>query len=113
MTKQNVMMPEEMAITAATAGGKAGNSSTHFSFPPPRGNSGSVHYASCKRLLNQLDLNCGSGRINAWVDSMRSSSPTHIKSDSPFASPVVASDDEEYENWMVSVFYLPLAGVFG
>ncbi|XP_073117414.1 probable trehalose-phosphate phosphatase 6 [Elaeis guineensis] len=100
MTKQDVMMPEEMAITAATAAGKVANSSTQFLFPPPRGNSSSVNYASYKRLLSQLELNCGSGRINAWVDSMRSSSPTHIKSDSPFASPVVASDDEEYENWM-------------
>ncbi|XP_008782128.2 probable trehalose-phosphate phosphatase 6 [Phoenix dactylifera] len=99
MTKQNVMMPEEMAITAATAAGKVANSSTHLLFPPPRGNSGNVNYASYKRLLSQLELNGGSGRLNAWVDSMRASSPTHIKSDSPLASPVVASDDEEYENW--------------
>ncbi|KAK6238017.1 hypothetical protein QUC31_003486 [Theobroma cacao] len=34
---------------------------------------------SRKKLLQNLEINAG-GRINAWVDSMRASSPTHIKS---------------------------------
>ncbi|XVF58953.1 hypothetical protein PTKIN_Ptkin07bG0107900 [Pterospermum kingtungense] len=34
---------------------------------------------SRKKLLQNLDINAGA-RLNAWVDSMRASSPTHIKS---------------------------------
>ncbi|OMO56065.1 Trehalose-phosphatase [Corchorus capsularis] len=34
---------------------------------------------SRKKLLQNLEINAGA-RINAWVDSMRASSPTHIKS---------------------------------
>ncbi|XP_010916894.1 probable trehalose-phosphate phosphatase 6 [Elaeis guineensis] len=100
MAKQNVMVTEEMAITAAA--GKVPNAtSTHFSFPPPRGNSGSVNFANYKKILTQLDLNGSGGRINAWVDSMKASSPTHIKSSSLLVSPIAAShDDEEYENSM-------------
>lgn len=91
------MMPEEMVVTAA---GKVANSSAPFSFPPPRGISGGAKYASCKMFLSQLELNGSGGRINAWVDSMRASSPTHINSGLPLASPVVACRDGENENWM-------------
>lgn len=34
---------------------------------------------SRKKLLQSLEINAGA-RVNAWVDSMRASSPTHIKS---------------------------------
>lgn len=34
---------------------------------------------SKKKLLQNLDIN-STARISAWVDSMRASSPTHIKS---------------------------------
>ncbi|XWS41544.1 hypothetical protein CRYUN_Cryun17cG0090900 [Craigia yunnanensis] len=34
---------------------------------------------SRKKLLQNLEINAGA-RVNAWVDSMRASSPTHIKS---------------------------------
>ncbi|XWS33306.1 hypothetical protein CRYUN_Cryun22dG0070200 [Craigia yunnanensis] len=34
---------------------------------------------SRKKLLQNLEINAGA-RLNAWVDSMRASSPTHIKS---------------------------------
>ncbi|XP_022741254.1 probable trehalose-phosphate phosphatase J isoform X3 [Durio zibethinus] len=34
---------------------------------------------SRKKLLQNLEINTGA-RVNAWVDSMRASSPTHIKS---------------------------------
>ncbi|XP_008795570.2 probable trehalose-phosphate phosphatase 6 [Phoenix dactylifera] len=100
MAKRNVMVTEEMAITAAAAGKVANSSSSHFSFPPPRGNSGSVNFSNFKKLLTQLEINGSSGRIHGWVDSMKASSPTHIKSGSLLASPVAASHDEEYENWM-------------
>lgn len=98
MVKQNVMVTEEIAITAAAAGKVTNSSPTHFSFPPPRG---TVNFANFKKLLTQLELNGSSGRINAWVDSMKASSPTQTRSSSLLVSPVAAShDDEEYDNWM-------------
>ncbi|KAL0431971.1 UNVERIFIED_CONTAM: putative trehalose-phosphate phosphatase J [Sesamum radiatum] len=47
---------------------------------------------SKKKLLQNLDINTGA-RINAWVDSMRASSPTHIKSSSPHLS------DDHHNSW--------------
>ncbi|GMI67955.1 trehalose-6-phosphate phosphatase I [Hibiscus trionum] len=41
---------------------------------------------SRKKLLQNLEINAGA-RVNAWVDSMRASSPTHIKS-----TPSIADD---------------------
>ncbi|XP_022844218.1 probable trehalose-phosphate phosphatase J isoform X1 [Olea europaea var. sylvestris] len=74
MTNQNVMV-SDMAITVAVS-----NSSL---FPPasqkPPAVPGSYITISNKKLLQNLDIN-GGARINAWVDSMRASSPTHIKS---------------------------------
>lgn len=101
MTNKNVTVTEEMAITAAVAAGKVA---------PPRGNSANVNFANYKKyptsssnkkkFSTQLELNGSSGRMNV-VDSMKVSSPTHIKSNSLLPSPVVA---EKYKNWMVSFF---------
>lgn len=43
-------------------------------------------------LLNNLEIN-GAARINAWVDSMRASSPTHLK-----YTPSLAEDQS---SWIV------------
>ncbi|XP_010547623.1 PREDICTED: probable trehalose-phosphate phosphatase J isoform X1 [Tarenaya hassleriana] len=48
---------------------------------------------SRKKLLHNLEIN-GGHRINAWVDSMRASSPTHLKS-VPSLSP------EERNSWII------------
>jgi len=45
-----------------------------------------------RRVLKNLEIN-GGQRINAWVDSMRASSPTNSKSNSSFA--------EEHNSWIV------------
>ncbi|KAL4367356.1 hypothetical protein GQ457_05G014430 [Hibiscus cannabinus] len=42
---------------------------------------------SRKKLLQDLEINAGA-RVNAWVDSMRASSPTHTKS-----TPSIADDE--------------------
>lgn len=47
---------------------------------------------SRKKLLKNLEIN-GATRINAWVDSMRASSPTHLKS--------TASLAEDQSSWML------------
>jgi len=53
-----------------------------------------------RRVLKNLEIN-GGQRINAWVDSMRASSPTHAKSTSSFA--------EEHSSWIVRTHHHPLS----
>ncbi|XP_050102131.1 probable trehalose-phosphate phosphatase J isoform X2 [Malus sylvestris] len=86
MTKQNVVVSEadaeimNMAISVAVA-----NSSlfTAVAEKPPVGPPGYITI-SRKRFMNlkNLDSFNGAERMNSWVDSMRASSPTHIKSSS-------------------------------
>ncbi|POO02839.1 Trehalose-phosphatase [Trema orientale] len=74
MTNQNVVVPDtqaaiNMAITVAVS------NSEIFTTAAP----GGYISISRKKFLKNLEIN-GGARINAWVDSMRASSPTHIKS---------------------------------
>ncbi|KAK1288602.1 putative trehalose-phosphate phosphatase 6 [Acorus calamus] len=82
MTKQNVVVPEPITMAV--------RDSSILSYPPPRGVS-----LSRKKYLKQIDIGAATGaRINAWVDSMKASSPTHVK-----ASPLSSLDDQT--SWMV------------
>ncbi|XP_058179530.1 probable trehalose-phosphate phosphatase J [Rhododendron vialii] len=47
---------------------------------------------SRKKLLHSLDIE-GGVRLNAWIDSMRASSPTHLKS-----SPLLSQDQSSWIN---------------
>ncbi|KAI8540786.1 hypothetical protein RHMOL_Rhmol08G0012000 [Rhododendron molle] len=47
---------------------------------------------SRKKLLHSLDIE-GGVRLNAWIDSMRASSPTHVKS-----SPLLSQDQSSWIN---------------
>ncbi|XP_039003619.1 probable trehalose-phosphate phosphatase J [Hibiscus syriacus] len=63
---QNVITDLNMAITVTVSVQKP---------PAPHG----YISISRKKLLQNLEISAGA-RVNAWVDSMRASSPTHIKS---------------------------------
>uniref|UniRef100_A0A5B7AQ92 Trehalose 6-phosphate phosphatase n=1 Tax=Davidia involucrata TaxID=16924 RepID=A0A5B7AQ92_DAVIN len=91
MTKQNVVVSDtksslNMAITVAVS-----NSSlfTTAAQKPP----GGYITISRKKLLQNLEIN-GGARINAWVDSMRASSPTHINSTRPLS-------EDQSSSWIV------------
>lgn len=56
---------------------------------------GSYITVSRKKVLKNLDVN-GARRINSWVDSMKASSPTHVKSTPSANLP------EDHSSWMVS-----------
>ncbi|XP_059624295.1 probable trehalose-phosphate phosphatase J [Cornus florida] len=78
MTKQNVVVSDTksgMAITVAVS-----NSSLFMTAAqrPPAVPGGYITIPR-KKLHHNLEIN-GAARINSWVDSMRASSPTHIKS---------------------------------
>lgn len=95
MTKQNVLVSEaqsaiNMAITVAVS-----NSSiftTAAQKPPPA--HGGYFSISRNKLLKNLEINNNGGtRTNGWIDSMRASSPTHIKS--------TPSLTDEQSSWIV------------
>lgn len=82
MTNQNVVVSEaesgiNVAITVAVSSGSSKFQTTAAQKPPAV--PGTYITISKKKLVQNLDIN-SSTRINAWVDSMRASSPTHIKS---------------------------------
>lgn len=96
MTKQNVLVSDtkstfNMAILPIS------NSSifTRAVQKPPAAPGGYISI-SRKKLLKNLEIN-GEARINTWVDSMKASSPTHIK-----ATPSLADHDQS--SWIVSIF---------
>ncbi|XP_027335087.1 probable trehalose-phosphate phosphatase J isoform X2 [Abrus precatorius] len=71
MTQQNVVVSDP----------KSGVSLSVFTTPPqkPPAAPGGYISISRRRVLKNLEIN-GGQRINAWVESMRASSPTHLKS---------------------------------
>lgn len=96
MTNQNVIVQEMgMAVAAAVAN----------SYPclPPRSCGGAAAAAAAhpggsamslkKRFLSSLELS--GARVNAWVESMKASSPTH-------AMALASSVDDVNAAWMVS-----------
>lgn len=94
MTKQNVIVSNvkssgiSMEITVAVSNSSLFTSTIQKPPPAP----GGLITISRKKLLQKLEtgVNSGGGRINAWVDSMRASSPTHIKS-----SPSLYQNEDE------------------
>jgi hypothetical protein len=92
MTKQNVLVSD----TKSTFNMVISNSKifTRAAQEPP---AAPAEYISIprKKLLKNLEIN-GEARINTWVDSMKASSPTHIK-----ATPSLADHDQS--SWIVSI----------
>ncbi|XP_058096766.1 probable trehalose-phosphate phosphatase J [Magnolia sinica] len=97
MTKQNVVVPEAGAITKSDinmAIAVAVSNSSLFPYaapPPPSTPAGSYFAISRKKLLKKLETG---GRINAWVDSMRASSPTRARSNA-------AAAVEDQSSWIL------------
>ncbi|XP_058085703.1 probable trehalose-phosphate phosphatase H [Magnolia sinica] len=101
MTKQNVVFSEadilsnpgiNMAITVVTNTPIFSYAASTTAKKPPTGSCISI---SQKKLLK---LETGGGRINAWVDSMRASSPTHLKST---ASLSVTTPVDDQSSWIL------------
>lgn len=83
MTQQNVLVSDTKSGVTVFP--------TTSQKPPPAPGGG---YISIQRrwVLKDLEIN-GGQRINAWLESMRASSPTHLKSTPSFA--------EEQTSWIV------------
>lgn len=96
MTKQNVVVSDaksgiSMAITVEMTKSPL---FTRAEQKPPAIPGTTYITISKKKLLQNLEINTGA-KINAWVDSMRASSPTHLKS-----TPAALSADQA--SWGVS-----------
>ncbi|XP_039126339.1 probable trehalose-phosphate phosphatase 6 [Dioscorea cayenensis subsp. rotundata] len=93
MTKKNVVVPEAVAIAVAAPHGSA----PLFPYPPPRASGGGAAggFGIGRMLLTQLELG---GRINAWVESMKASSPTHAKAAATLAA---FPSTESSSSWIV------------
>ncbi|MED6183299.1 hypothetical protein PIB30_036660 [Stylosanthes scabra] len=79
-TKSSVELSVFPAVTAAQKPPVAGGGYISISRRP-------------RRVLKNLEIN-GDQRINAWVESMRASSPTHLKS-------TTSSFTEEHSSWIL------------
>lgn len=90
MTQQNVVVSE------SKTGINGGNTSITVAQKPPAAPGGYIPFPR-RRILKNLEIN-GGQRINISIDSMRASSPTHVKS-----TPSLA---EEYNSWIVSIIMI-------
>ncbi|CAL9052648.1 unnamed protein product [Musa banksii] len=104
MTKQNVVMQEELAVAVPTSAAIA-EPSPCFSYPPPRAAGSGTNYTRYTKLSCRLDLaSCGGGgrAANSWIESMKALSPTQAKSAAPREVPSLASrEEEDYDSWMM------------
>ncbi|PKA49542.1 putative trehalose-phosphate phosphatase 6 [Apostasia shenzhenica] len=89
MTKQSVVVPEEMLAPVTSPA--AATSTASGSFPPPRSSAG-----NCRKRLAHLDLHGNGGRSSSWVESMNDSSPTHLR---PVSLLPAANDRSDESDW--------------
>ncbi|XP_057974923.1 probable trehalose-phosphate phosphatase J isoform X3 [Malania oleifera] len=96
MTNQNVAVSgEESDISVAITVTMSNSSRLPPAVPkPPAAPGGYITAISRKRFLKNLETG-GAAKVNAWFDSMRASSPTHVMSAASL------SDIEEQSTWMV------------
>jgi hypothetical protein len=91
-----VKMTQQNVVVSDTKTGINGGGSTITVAQKPPAAPGYIPIPR-RRILKNLEIN-GGQRINTWIDSMRASSPTHVKS-----TPSLA---EEYNSWIVSTIIL-------
>ncbi|OIW00416.1 hypothetical protein TanjilG_05766 [Lupinus angustifolius] len=86
-------MPQQNVVMSDTKSGI--NTAVTVAQKPPAVPRGYIPYPypRSRRVLKNLEIN-GEQRINAWVDSMRASSPTNAKS-----TPSLA--EEQYKSWIL------------
>ncbi|PKA49078.1 putative trehalose-phosphate phosphatase 6 [Apostasia shenzhenica] len=67
----SVAVPEEMLIPSAQAAAVGGT------YPPPRSATSAANY---RKLITHMDLLSSGCKAASWLESMRASSPTHLRS---------------------------------
>ncbi|VYS66402.1 unnamed protein product [Arabidopsis thaliana] len=88
---QNIVVSETTMSSIIPNNNNNNNNSSSQKLPP------CLISISKKKLLKNIDIiNGGGQRINAWVDSMRASSPTHLKS-----LPSSISTQQQLNSWIM------------
>ncbi|KAG7608725.1 HAD-like superfamily [Arabidopsis suecica] len=88
---QNIVVSETTMSSIIPNNNNNNNNSSSQKLPP------CLISISKKKLLKSIDIiNGGGQRINAWVDSMRASSPTHLKS-----LPSSISTQQQLNSWIM------------
>lgn len=100
MTNQNVVVSDAkgVAVTVAVTVTVANQSMFSSSVPKPRtaeaGGGGGCFTIPRNIKLLKVETEGGAARVNAWVDSLRASSPPRVKS---------ATETVDYSSWNVSI----------
>lgn len=96
MTNQNVVISDTKLGIGMAIHCHVNSSVFSTVVPKPPAVPGKYIAISRKKFLKKIETGNGGGaRVNAWVDSMRASSPTHVKSTSSL------SQNEDHSSWMV------------
>ncbi|KAH0460566.1 hypothetical protein IEQ34_011229 [Dendrobium chrysotoxum] len=91
MTKLSIVVPEEMLVPVPALPPATSTPSPPQpgSFPPPRCSSS----ANYKNILTHLELHGNGGRNSSWMEAIKASSPTHVRS-VPFLPNAHSESDE-------------------
>ncbi|KAK9270622.1 hypothetical protein L1049_026204 [Liquidambar formosana] len=96
MTNQNVMVSDAKSGVGVAITVSMSNSSLFSSMVPKPPATPGRFIIPRKKPLKKLDTGgVGGARVNAWVDLMRASSPTHIKSTASLP------ENEDQNSWMI------------
>ncbi|KAG0467732.1 hypothetical protein HPP92_018722 [Vanilla planifolia] len=90
MTRQSMVVPEEMLLSVPTPA----SSTPAVAFPPPRSAASSA--TRYKKLMAHLELHSNGGRNCSWMESMKASSPTHVRSVSFLTSVLNENEDSDW-----------------
>lgn len=108
MTNQNVLVSDVKGVAMAVAAMKNQSlfSSSVANSMIESGGGGGCNFTiprSIKLLkVETAEVGGGAARVNAWVDSLRASSPPRVKSTTTNPSPHNQTEDEE-SSWNVSI----------
>ncbi|KAL0917515.1 hypothetical protein M5K25_012581 [Dendrobium thyrsiflorum] len=75
MTKLSIVVPEEMLVPALPPATSTPSPPQPGSFRPPRCSSS----ANYKNILTHLELHGNGGKSSSWMETMKASSPTHVR----------------------------------
>lgn len=100
MTNQNVLVSDAKAVAiTVTVAEKKAMFSQSVPKPMTEGGGGGCFTIPMNIKFLKVDTEGGAARVNAWVDSLRASSPTRVKS----ATPQSLSETVDYNTWTVSI----------
>ncbi|KAB2628991.1 trehalose-phosphate phosphatase D [Pyrus ussuriensis x Pyrus communis] len=97
MTNQNVIVSDAKGVAIKVTVAKKAMFSQSVPKPMTEGGGGGCFTIPMNIKVLKVDTEGGAARVNAWVDSLRASSPTRVKS----ATPQSLSETVDYNSWTI------------